>query len=296
MHEQKGGNLNQAFRVCTALALSGVLLISACKRSKPPEQQRYAIKGKVESVEKQLSQATIEHEEIPGFMPAMTMPYTVKEPWAMNVLEKGDVVSATLIVEGEKSWLEEIVITKNGSAADASASRPGQPVPGAEVPDFELINQDGRAIHLREYRGRALLLTFIYTRCPLPDFCPLMTAKFAEIQTALKPQTDLYQRTHLLSISVDPEYDRPAVLKAFGVTHAPGGKAQFAHWEFASGSAQQVKAVADYFGLQYKQDTDQIIHSLVTALVGPDGKLIKLYAGNEWKPTEVLEEMRRIQY
>src|SRR5262245_65944011 len=113
MHEQKGGKSNIAFRILIAVALSGGLSISGCKRAKPPEQQRYALKGKVESVEKQLNQATIEHEEIPGFMPAMTMPYNVKEPWAMNVLEKGDVVSATLIVEGEKSWIEEIVITKN---------------------------------------------------------------------------------------------------------------------------------------------------------------------------------------
>ena len=271
-----------------------VLVLASCRSGKPPETRRYELKGKVESVDKQMGQATIEHGEIPGFMPAMTMPYRIKETWAMNVLAKGDLVTATLVVEGERSWLENIVITKEG-ADGVAASRPGQPVPGADVPDLAFVNQDGRAIHLYQYRGRAVLLTFIYTRCPLPDFCPLMTSKFSEIQKTLREDSGLYEKTHLLSISVDPEYDRPSVLKEYGTAHL-SGSGEFAHWEFVSGSKDQVKAAAEFFGLQYKQDQDQIIHSLVTALIGPDGKLRKLYPGNEWTPAAVVSDIRTIEF
>jgi protein SCO1/2 len=281
-------------RAWALIFVLSLLFLASCRKAKPPETHRYELKGKVESVDKQVSQATIEHEEIPGFMPPMTMPYSIKEKWAMNVLAAGDLVTATLVVEGERSWLEDIVITKGGSDGTA-ASGPGQPAPGAEVPDFNLVNQDGKAIGIHQYRGRAVLLTFIYTRCPLPDFCPLMTSKFVDVRKELKQNPSLYQKAHLLSISVDPEYDRPPVLKAYGAPHV-SEQDGFTNWEFATGSGKQVKAVADYFGLQYKQDQDQIIHSLVTALVGPDGRVRKLYNGNEWKPADVVGEIRRIEF
>ncbi|HEU4388488.1 MAG TPA: SCO family protein [Blastocatellia bacterium] len=282
-------------KLAIALALGVLLLLAAsCGTRKPPEQRRYELKGKVESVDKQINQATIEHAEIPGFMPAMTMPYRVKETWAMNVLAKGDRVTATLVVEGERSWLENIVITKEGTDG-AATNRPGQPVPGADVPDLGFVNQDGKPVRLHQYHGRAVLLTFIYTRCPLPDFCPLMTARLSEIEKTLKDDASLYQKTHLLSISVDPDYDRPSVLKAYGTAQLSEGRG-FDHWEFVSGSKDQVKAAAEFFGLQYRQDQDQIIHSLVTALIGPDGKLLKLYPGNEWEPSAVLSDVRSIEF
>ncbi|HLF84385.1 MAG TPA: SCO family protein, partial [Blastocatellia bacterium] len=161
-----------------------------------------------------------------------------------------------------------------------------EPKPGDEVPDFKLVDQNGKRFGFHQYRGRIVVLTFIYTRCPLPDYCPLMTDNFAEIEKALKSESN--SKTTLLSITVDPEYDTPKVMREYGAAHSAGS----AQWDFATGTKDEVKQVAAYFGLQYWPDGDQIVHSLRTAIVGADGKLVKLYRGNEWKPDEIVRELR----
>jgi protein SCO1/2 len=276
----------EAVTRCRA-ALAAILVVGSisCGKSKPVKTHRYELKGKVHSVDKQIGQATIEHEDIKDFMPGMTMPFNVKEKWTLNVMEPGDEITATLVIEDGRSWLEGIVVVKGG--APAGANRPGQPAPGDEVPDFALVDHNGKLIRFHQYRGKTLLLTFIYTRCPLPDYCPLMTSNFAEIHRSLK-EAALLEKAYLLCVSIDPEYDKPAVLKAYGSEHAPG----FDHWGFASGSSEQVRAVADYFGLEYRTENDQVIHNLVTALIDPEGKVRKLYSGNQWKPAEVLADLR----
>jgi protein SCO1/2 len=164
---------------------------------------------------------------------------------------------------------------------------------GDEVPNFTLRNQNNREIHIRDYRGKALLLTFIYTRCPVPDYCALMSDNFAQIDRALGQDPEVYGKTHLLSISIDPGYDTPEVLKSYGAAHTERyEKETFAHWEFAGGTSEQVKKIAEYFGLTYFPDKDQIIHALRTVIVSPDGKVVKIYSGNGWKPDEVVEEIR----
>jgi protein SCO1/2 len=165
---------------------------------------------------------------------------------------------------------------------------------GDEVPNFTLRNQDDRVIHIKDYRGKVLLLTFIYTRCPVPDYCTLMSNNFAQIDRALGQDQELYGKTHLLSISIDPEYDTPKVLRSYGAAHT--GRYQnetFAHWEFAAGTQEQVKEIAQFFGLTYIPEKDQIIHALRTVIVNPDGKVGKIYGGNDWKVDEVVEQLRK---
>lgn len=278
-----------------ARALIILLVLSAAQpacRSRGPEQ-RYAIKGKVVSVEKRDSTVTISHEAIPGYMDAMTMPFKLKDARLLADLAEGDRVQATLVVKGLQSWLEEVVATREAAdKSDLSKSQHAiEPNPGDEVPDFSLINQDGKQIKLSQYRGRALVLTFIYTRCPLPDYCPLMTDNFSEIEKSLKATPEMYSKTHLLSISVDPEYDSPKVLRAYGARHS----ADFAHSDFLTGDKDVVKRVATYFGMQYWRDEDQVVHSLRTAVMGADGKVVKLYRGNEWKPDEIVAELRALE-
>src|SRR6185295_19016340 len=123
----------------------------------------------------------------------------------------GDRVTATLVVAGPRSWLEDVVVAHETPDPGATSVRSLEPQPGDEVPDFALVNQDGRPINFRQYRGRIVVATFIYTRCPLPDFCPLITDNFAEIEKSMKSDAELYSKTHLVSISVDPEYDKPKV-------------------------------------------------------------------------------------
>ncbi len=155
------------------------------------------------------------------------------------------------------------------------------------MPDVKLINQDGRPFNTRQLKGRALVVTFIYTRCPLPDQCPLMSANFAQ----LNADAELRKKARLLSVTLDPEFDKPEVLRSYAATYT-GGK--FDNWDFATGAPADVRRFAEFFGLIYKAEGNQVIHSLRTAVVGADGRLVKIYRGNEWKPEEVLSDLKSL--
>ncbi len=271
------------------------LALAACRAERSLPEQRYDLRGKVVSADRDAGTVTVAHDAIPGFMPAMTMPYPLKDQWAFNVLKPGQNISATLVVTSERSWLEGIVIA-GAATQEASSLAPAdsiRPIVGLEVPDFTLVNQDGRRIHLGQFRGRALLLTFIYTRCPLPDYCPLMSRNFAKILAQAQSDPAILPFTHLLSISIDPQYDKPQVLRAYALDCSGTGQ-PFGHWDFASGTPEQVRKVAEFFGLKYWTEGGQIVHSLVTALVGPDGKVVKVYRGNDWQPAQVLGDIRSL--
>ena len=281
---------------------------SACRpqpqqRVRSATEQHYDFKGKVVTVEKNKHQLTVAHEDIKDYMPGMTMAFAVGEQsaWVFEAPHEvlpGDQIAATLVVDGTESFLEDVVLTKESADPTSPATGAGiGPKPGDEVPDYRLLNQDGKAIRLHDYKGKVLLLTFIYTRCQDPGQCTLMSTNFATIDQELQKQPELYAQTHLLSISFDPDYDTAKVLRSYGAAYT--GKysdENFSHWEFASGSADEVKGIAQYFGMRYYFDSssgkEQVIHSLRTAVIGPDGKVIKVYRENEWKPEEVLKEMQ----
>lgn len=265
---------------------------SSCSRSKGNEK-RYELKGKVVNVEKEKSQVTISHEDVKGFMPAMTMPFNVPSESDLQILEPDDQVTATLVVDGAHSWLEDLIITRQ-SATSSSLPAVVMAKEGDEVPNYTLRNQDDREIRIHNYRGKALLLTFIYTRCPVPEYCTLMSNNFAQVERELGREPELYAKTHLLSISIDPEYDTPKVLRSYGSAHTERYQNEtFAHWEFAAGTADQVKDIATYFGLRYYPEKGEIIHGLRTVIVNPDGKIAKIYTGNDWKPEDVVSELQK---
>jgi protein SCO1/2 len=288
-----------------------VLLISLTLASCRPQQRvssatekHYDLRGKVITVEKDKHELTVAHEDIKDYMPGMTMPFVVGEQswWvfqAPHEVVPGDQIAATLVVDGANSFLEDVVFTKESSDPVTASGASIGAKPGDEVPDYRLLNQDGKAIRLHDYQGKVLLLTFIYTRCQDPGQCTLMSTNFATIDRELQKQPALYAQTHLLSISFDPDYDTPKVLRSYGAAYT--GKysdENFAHWEFASGSADEVKGVAQFFGMRYYLDSssgkEQVIHSLRTAIIGPDGKVFKVYRENEWKPEEALREMQSV--
>ena len=280
-------------------ALSLIILGSGCKPRRSANEKRYDLKGKVVAVNKSERTATIAHEDIKGYMPAMTMPFKIKNDADLEMLKPGDQVTGALVVDDVESWVEITAIVEGPVTDLQTVDVPGEPRPGTDVPDFGLVNQDGKRIHLAQYRGQALALTFIYTRCPMPDQCTLMSNNFAAIDQELQKQPDIYAKTHLLTISFDPEYDSPKVLRSYGASHTGRYTDEtFQHWEFAGGSADEVKGIAQYFGLRYFHDTesgqDQVIHSLRTAVIGPDGKLFKLYRGNEWKPAEIAGDLQSL--
>lgn len=264
------------------------LALGACRRN----EKRYDLKGKVVMVEKEKRLVTISHEDVAGLMPAMTMPFTVPNQADLDYLAPEDQLTATLVVDGSHSWLENLFVVRTSGSA-TSASLPTEAKPGDEVPNVTLRNQDGKEIRLHNYRGKALLLTFIYTRCPLPEYCTLMSNNFAQIDRQLQQNPDIYARTHLLSISIDPKYDTPQVLRSYGAAHTERYENEtFAHWEFASGD--KVKDLAQFFGLRYFTENDQIMHGLKTVIVAPDGKVAKIYSDNTWKPEEVVNELKRV--
>ncbi|HEV7684715.1 MAG TPA: SCO family protein [Pyrinomonadaceae bacterium] len=286
-----------------AFLLFSLLLFSSCQpkqRVRTATEKHYDLKGKVVLVDKAKRELTIAHEDIKDHMPSMTMPFSVREDWVFEIAAPGNQITATLIVDGTQSWLEDVVITEDSTpVAGAPPVEGADPNVGDAVPDYALLNQDGKTIRIRDYKGKALLLTFIYTRCQDPNQCTLMSSNFAAIDKELQKQPELYAKTHLLSISFDPAYDTPKVLRSYGAAYT--GKYSdetFAHWEFASGSADEVKGIAKFFGLRYFQDTpngtEQVIHSLRTAVIGPDGKIVKVYRGNEWKTEELLKELQSV--
>jgi len=271
-----------------AFAVAGGL--GACRHN----EKRYELKGKVVMVEREKHLVTVSHEEVKGLMPAMTMPFTVPNDQDLAALAPDAKLTATLVIDGGHSWLEDLVIVQaTGTPTALAPGTPAEAKEGDPVPNFALQNQDGKSIRFKDYRGKALLLTFIYTRCPLPDYCDLMSNNFAQIDRQLQQDPTLYANTHLLSISIDPTYDTPQVLRSYGAAHTERYEAEtFGHWEFASG--EQVKDAAQFFGLRYFADQDQIIHALRTVIITPEGKVAKVYTNNEWKPEEVVTELKRV--
>ena len=283
---------SQRFAVTLAL-LGMVISFSACHSQPPIPEQRYNVSGKVLAVDKNQGTVTVAEDNIPGYMSAMTMSYPLKDNWAFNILKPGQTIHGTLVVASDRASLEGISVTEDTGSQGASLAGSAVSPVGKEVPDFSLTNQDGRRIHLKQYRGKALLLTFIYTRCPFPNYCPLMSKNFAEILKKVSGDPGLSPSTRLLSISIDPEYDKPAVLRAYGLNVA-GDPHPFGRWEFASGTPEQVRKIAEFFGLKYWTEGGQIVHALVTASIGPDGKVVKVYPGNDWQTADVLSDLRSL--
>lgn len=276
------------------IALVISLFASGCQQASGPPQasanaRRYDLTGTVVSVDREHKQVIVSHDPIPGFMDAMTMPFTLYADWAFDVLAPGDRIHATLVVDGDRSWLENPLVVRQENAPTQTPSQTSSQ-PGAEVPPFTLTNQDGKRVNLADLRGQAVVLTFIYTRCPLPDYCPLMTSNFAAINQRLQADAELARRVKLLSITVDPEHDTPPIMRAYAMERA--GLKDFQRWEFLTGSPDEVRRVATFFGLDYFPEKDQIIHNLRTALISPEGKVVKIYHGNEWKPEEVIVDLR----
>src|SRR2546425_4773178 len=284
-------------RFITVLLLSCItVLVAGCRPRPSANEKRYPINGKVVAVDKKDRTATISHEDIAGYMPAMTMPFRIKNDADLEMMKPGDQVTGSLVVNDTSSWVEIATIAEGAGPISPTAEIPGEPKPGDEVPDFGLTNQDGKRIHLAQYRGKALALTFVYTRCPQPDQCTLMSTNFAAIDQELQKQPDVYAKTHLLTISFDPDYDTPKVMRSYGASHTGRYSDEtFQHWEFATGTLDQVKGIAQFFGLRYFHDTesgeDQVIHSLRTAVIDANGKLVKLYRGSEWKPDEIVNDL-----
>ncbi len=255
--------------------------------------QTYQLKGIVVSSQPAAGEVTIDSEAIPGFMEAMVMPYKLAQPNIAGELHPGDHITGRLRVSDSASELDQIVVTAQAKPDYKPSVFYNIPKPGQTVPDFKFLNQNGKTIDISRFRGKVLLLTFIYTRCPLPDFCIRMSRNFAKIDQALAATPQLYDRTHLLSISFDPANDTPKVLRAYGSEYTRSKEA-FSHWDFAAPPQAELPAVSQFFDLGITPGANQTLnHSLSTVVVGPDGKVLNWYPTNEWKPEDILKDVKQ---
>ena len=277
------------FGISTALTLTLLLACAACSHRKT-----YPLQGEVRGKDLAANEVTVNHGDIPGFMPAMTMPYKVKNTAMLQELQPGDKIAAEVVVskDGNDHWLEDVRITDESRRGKVKPTESHMLMPGEKVPEVPLVDQDGQTIRLKDFAGKAVLVTFIYTRCPVPTFCPRLSRQFARIHNELKTTPDDYSKTQLLTISFDPKYDTPAVLRKYGLAYLEGDASGFSQWDFASTKEADMRRLAQAFGLDYQEQDNQISHTMNIALIAPDGTLVRSWS-TEWTADELLKALRQ---
>ena len=273
-----------------AVAIAVTVGGAACR----PAARHYQLKGQIVAIDPARQELTITHEDIPGFMPGMTMAFRVPDTRVMENRELGELVTATLVVSGTEAHLRDV--TRTGSAPIAKGLPPTRVMdliePGAPVRDAALVDQAGGRRRLADWRGKVLAVTFIYTRCPLPNFCPLLDRHFKTVQEQVRADGNLKDAVQLLSVSFDPDHDSPAIL----ARRAADLGADPAIWQFLTGTREDVEAFASQFGVSLIRDaTDpkEIVHNLRTAIVDREGRLVTTLSGSEWAPSDLAAEIRR---
>ena len=284
----------------TLRVLASALLVLAC--GPKDGATRYPITGKIESLDILDREVTVAHEPIEGYMPAMTMPFKMPKDASLlgrfrglpiERLRRGDVIAATLAVTNDRSWLENVKVLRYEAPPELPVRPPKQSKPGLPLVDVPLVDQDAKPLRFADYKGRAFAITFIYTRCPLPEFCPRTMKGFAALDDAIEAEPALRDRTRLLSISFDTEFDKPEVLKAFGSAYVTDrGQGPFARWRLASGTAADIERLATFLGLVFYKEDGSFTHSMITVIVGPDGKIVRELDGPEWEVADALDALR----
>ncbi len=281
--------------------LLAALLATGCRQAPAPAAdagpiKHYALAGKVIGTNAASGEVEVDAAAIPGFMEAMVMPYQLANPADLRNLHRGDRIAGTLNVGGAGTTLSAVNVTdRTEEIKELEPQSIAKPlVAGEAVPDFALTDQNGRTIHLADYRGKTLLITFIYTNCPLADFCPRMSRNFADADKQLAADPGLYAGTHLLSVSFDPKRDTPAALRSYGGAYT--GRytdERFDHWTFAVPKPADLDKVLEFFDVgAVPRPGGTLEHTLSTLVVGPDGKVAKWFPGNQWSAADLLAEVR----
>jgi protein SCO1/2 len=263
-----------------------VLLFAACG-----SPATYHLEGQIVAVDPDAGTLTISHGDIDGLMPGMTMPFKVADPGLMANKAPGDLVKASLVIQDEQPLLTTVEVVGH-DALRTPAPKPAVDLlqPGDEVPDVALVDQDGTPRRLSGWRGQAVAVTFVYTRCPLPNFCPAMDRRFAGVQRAMEADPALAARAHLVSITVDPGFDTPQVLKA----HANGLGADPSHWTLATGEVDDLDRFGARFGVAVmRDDPREVVHNLRTAVIDASGRLVTVFRDSAWTAEDMAGELRR---
>ncbi len=285
------------------VVVTALLIVAFVARRGPVSNERtFALHGQVQSITPDRQEALVKHGEIKGLMPAMTMPYRFGTKAELDALKPGDLIDGTLVIEQNDAFLTGV--KKTGEApiekppaetlvTGSNLDRARKLLqPGDSVPDGAFVDQNGRKIAFTAFRGNTVVLTFIYTRCPLPTFCPMMDRHFVTLQEHMKTDAAL-KRVRLVTVSFDPTRDTPAVLRA----HAKELGADLRTWTFLTGTPKDIDDFSGKFGVfvvRNPNDQRDITHNLRTAVIGPDGLIKKIYTGNEWTPDDILMDLKPV--
>jgi protein SCO1/2 len=280
-----------------ALALCLGIACSACGRATKSAEntQHYETRGIVRGISPDRTTVQIQHKNIPDFMPSMTMPFSVRDQKEIVNLKTGDAISFRLTVTEKDFWIDQV---KKIDREQVSLGEPAPTPPaldkgsprlreGDPMPAFSLTDQNGRRITLDTFHDRPLVLTFVFTRCAVPNFCPRMSSNFSELQSAIKTAGGALAQTRLLSITLDPAFDTPEILNQYGAhQHADPNV-----WSLATGDAAAIDALTHAFSVYVQTEGGTLSHGLATTLIDRDGKIVKIWRGNGWTPAEVLREI-----
>jgi protein SCO1 len=263
--------------------------------SNQSSQRVFQVKGTVLEVSPAEKSVRIRHEKIPGYMDAMTMPFDVKDTNELTGLEPGDSVSFRMLVTERDGWIDQVrKLNAAGSNAPPTSGpfrlvREVEPLEiGDPLPEYRFTNQLGQPISTAQFTGRAVAINFLFTRCPFPTFCPLTANNFAETQQKLKRANPAVTNWQLLTLSFDPEFDKPAILKAYGERYSYDPS----HWTLATGDLVDITAIAEQFGQTFWHDeTGALSHNLRTAVIDASGRVQKIIVGNKWTSDELVAEI-----
>ncbi len=272
-----------------ALAACGGGDRSASRFEASADARRYPIAGEVRAVHVRDGTLTVAHEDIAGLMDAMTMDFHVQDPWVLRAAGPGDRITGTLVLDGARSWIEAIAITKADSGYTPGPAGTLPNAVGIPMPDVALVNQDGAAVRPSAWVGHPAVLTFVYTRCPLPDYCPLLMQRMNQIAARLEAD-GRRDSIWLAAVTLDPEFDTPAVLKAYGDQWipAPEGGGRYDRFALLTGDPDAIRTLASTFQLTYEQQDDEIVHGLRTVVVDAEGRIVRVFLGTDWSVDDVL--------
>jgi protein SCO1 len=266
-----------------------LLLVFVSLSSYLLSQTRYPASGLVLKIDRPHNLAVVSCNAIPGFMEAMTMPITVRKASDLENVEPGTMIDFVLAVDN-KSAIAESVRTREyqGLEPDPAAAhrlklltqaagKSVKPISvGDVVPDFTLTGQDGKPVTLSGFRGRVVAVNFVYTRCALPNYCVRSSNNFSNLQ--MRFRNSLKRDLVLLTITFDPVHDSPEALENYALKFAANPTA----WHFLTGSETKIRRVCNLFGEDYFPDEGLMDHSLHTAIIDREGRLVANLEGNEF--------------
>jgi protein SCO1 len=257
------------------------------------EHQVYMVRGVLKEIRNNGRVAVIDHEEIPGFMRAMTMPLEVRNPAELKKFKPGDTLSFRLVVTEDDFWIDQLqpASAQPQSRRSRPAVRVVRDVEPLEVgdllPNYQLTNELGKVIQLSDFKGKALAMNFIFTTCPIPTVCPQMSSQFSDVQQKIKSLPEAPSNWHLLSISFDPEIDTPGVLRAYGKRFGYDPN----HWSFATGSLIDVTALAEQFSQTFWTEGETLNHNIRTVVVNAQGRIQSIFSGDSWTSDQLVKEL-----